>query len=109
MDNSIWKWVYLVGAAVAGLAGMFSFANDYLTWVLMIVAVLVGLFFMDSDDVVNFGIRFLLLAATAASLGSFIAVGPYIAGFFTGVVAFLAPVGLTMLVVFGWKKYFGSM
>ena len=107
MDKSIWKWVYVVGAAVAGLAGMFAFSNDYLTWLLMIVAVLVGLFYMDSSDVVNFGIRFLLLAATAASLGSFIAVGSYIAGFFNGVVAFLAPVGLTMLVMFGWKKYFG--
>jgi hypothetical protein len=107
MDKSVWKWVYLVGAAIAGLAGLFAFSNNYLTWVLMIVGVLVGLFFMDPDDVVNFGIRYLLLAATAAALDSFIAVGPYITGFFNGVVAFLGPVALTTLVMFGWKKYFG--
>jgi hypothetical protein len=105
----IWKWVYVVGVLVASLAGAFAFQNEYLTWALMVVGVLVGIFYFDSADLMNFGLRYLILGAAAATLSKFIVVGPYITGFFTGFFAFLGPVVLAMIVMFFWKKYFGSM
>ena len=63
----------------------------------------------DLDDVVNFAIRFLLLGTTAKALDMIPAVGPYFSGFFGGVFSFLMPVGLTLLFMYFWKKYFSSM
>jgi uncharacterized membrane protein len=110
-SNGWAKWVYLGGVIVAGLVAAFGFtaADPYLQWVLVLAGVLAGIFFLDSGDVVNFGVRFLLLSAVAGALGAVPAVGSYLSGFFGGVVGFLGPVALTLLVVYFWKKYFGSM
>lgn len=107
--SSPWKWVYIAGVVVAAVTGAISFHNDYLTWALMVVGVLVGLFYFDSADLMNFGLRYLILGAAAATLDKFVVVGPYITGFFNGFFAFLGPVVLAMIVMFFWKKYFGSM
>jgi len=61
----------------------------------------------------EFGIRVLLLfavkeALSLAVIGSF-NLGQYVTGFFTGVYDFLLPVGLTLLVVYFWKRYLSSM
>ena len=113
-SNSGWAmWVFLIGLIVAGLAGaLASFVTPvqpYLGWLLLLAGILSGIFFLDSDDVVNFAIRFLLLGAVWKALDAVPAVGPYLSGFFGGVFGFLMPVGLTLLVVFFWKKYFASM
>lgn len=114
------KWVYLIGVIVAGLLGAFGKllplggpAGMVIAWVLIIAGILSGLFFLDSGDVVNFGVRVLLLfavkeALSAAVIGSF-NLGQYITGFFTGVYDFLLPVGLTLLVVYFWKRYLSSL
>jgi hypothetical protein len=47
-----------------------------------------------------------LLTVVASALNSLPFIGPYITGMFTAVVAFLAPVALTLLVVHFIKKYF---
>ena len=110
--GSIWKWVYLVGLVVAGLVAAFNFtvADPYLGWLLLLAAILSGIFFLDSGDVVNFGIRVLLFFAVLKGFDLVPApVGPYLTGFFTGVWGFLAPAGLTLLIVYFWKKYFGNM
>lgn len=113
-SNSGWAmWVFLIGLIVAGLAGAFaSFVTPvqpYLGWLLLLAGILSGIFFLDSGDVVNFAIRFLLLGAVWKALDAVPAVGPYFSGFFGGVFGFLMPVGLTLLVVYFWKKYFASM
>jgi len=110
-STSIWKWLYLIGVIVAGLvAGLgFTALDPFLGWILLLIGILSGIFFLDSDDVVNFAIRFLLLAAVAGAFGAVPAIGGFLSAFFGGVVAFLAPVGLTLLVVYFWKKYFASM
>jgi hypothetical protein len=107
-NNAVWKWIYLVGVIVAGLAGAFSSVVSFpwLGWLLILAGILSGLFFLDSGDVVNFGIRVLLLFAVYKALDAIPAVGPYITGFFGGVFGFFATVGLTLLVVYFWKKYF---
>jgi hypothetical protein len=110
-SSSMWKWLYLIGVIVAGLvAGLaFTALDPYLGWVLLVIAILSGIFFLDSDDVVNFGIRFLLLAAVAGAFSAVPVIGGFLSAFFGGVVAFLGAVGLTLLVVYFWKKYFASM
>ena len=114
------KWVYLIGIIVAGLLGAFggllhlgSPVAMIISWLLILAGILSGLFFLNSKDVVNFGIRVLLLfavkeALSPAVIGSF-NLGQYFTGFFTGVYDFLLPVGLTLLVVYFWKRYLGSL
>ena len=109
MDTkSLGKWFYLVGIVVAMVAGLLAFSANWLTWVLMILGVLAGVFYADADDVVNRGIRYPALVAVAGSLDSFIFVGPYITGLMTGAVTFLGPVLLTSLAVYFWNKTFGK-
>jgi len=108
-SNETWKWVYVIGVLVASLATAFQFkaADPYLGWILMVVGVLVGIFYFDSGDLMNFGIRYLTLFAAKAGLDAVPAVGPFITGFFTGFFNFLGPVVLAMVVMFFLKKYFG--
>jgi len=109
--SSMWKWLYVAGVVVAGVAAAIGFANDILTWVLILVGILVAIFYFDSDDVQNFGLRYLILLAVAAAapLAGVPVVGGFITGFFSGFASFLGPIVLTMIVLNFAKKYFGSM
>ena len=107
--GNVWKWVFLVGALVAAVAGAIGFSHDILTWLLILAGVLVGLFWRDTDDLKGFGIRYLLLAAVASSLGAIPAIGGILTGFFQGFVSFLGPVALATLVMYFWKKYVSGM
>lgn len=98
--GGVWKWVYGLGLVVAAVAGAIGFKNDILTWLLLLAAVLVGLFYFDPDEIEHFGLRFIILFAVQAALSAVPAIGSYITGFFGGVVAFVGPVVLTM--VFMW-------
>ena len=103
--KNIFKWVYLFGLLVAVVAALANFSATWFTTLLLLAAILVGIFYFDSKDVVNQGIRYLVLAAVAGSLGSFIVVGPYLTSIFTAVVGFLGPILLTVLVVHFVNKY----
>ncbi len=105
----IWKWVFVIGALVSAIAGAIGFKNEILTWILILAGVLVGLLWRDTEDLMGFGIRYLLLAAVAGALGAVPALGGYLTGFFGGFVTFLGPVALATLFMYFWKKYFGSM
>ncbi len=104
--KTIFKWVYLIGMLVAILAALFKFTPDWLNWILMLAGVLVGVFYMESGDIVNQGIRYLVLVAVAASLDKFIAIGTYLTTIFNAVVAYLGPILLTVLVMWFIRKYF---
>jgi hypothetical protein len=78
----------------------------WVSLVLVIVGILAAIFFLDADDLVNAGIRFLVLVAVKDALNSISIVGPYITGLFNGVYGFLATILLTLLVVHFVKKYF---
>jgi hypothetical protein len=106
MTKTIGKWLYLIGLLIAIVAGLFSLSFSWLSLILVIMGILAAILFLDSNDVVNAGIRFLVLATVAGALNSLPFVGPYITGMFTAVVGFLAPVVLTLLVVWFIKKYF---
>jgi hypothetical protein len=111
--SSMWKWLYVGGVVVAGLAAALNFtaAEPYLGWVLILVGILVGIFYFDSSDFMNFGLRYLIILALAAAapLVGVPVVGEFISGFINGFATFLGPIVLTMAVMFFWKKYFGSM
>jgi len=106
MAKTIGKWLYLIGLLVAVIAGAFTLSFSWLSMILLLMGVLAAILFVDSSDVVNFGIRYLVLAAVYGALNSVPAIGKFLTGAFGGAVAFLAPVLLTTLVVYFVKKYF---
>ena len=107
--TSFWKWLYVAGILVASIAGAIGFQNQILSIVLAVIGLLVGLFFFDSADLMNFGLRYLIVTAAATSLSVLPVVGGYITGFFVGFATFLGPVVLGMVIMYFVNKYFGSM
>jgi hypothetical protein len=103
--KNIFKWVYLLGLLVAVVAALFKFQNDWLTSLLILAAVLAGIFYFDPDDVVNQGIRFVVLTVVAASLDKFVGIGSYLTAIFVAAVAFIGPAVLTVLFMHFVKKY----
>jgi len=106
---TIWKWVFIVGALVSAIAGAIGFSNDVLTWILILAGIVVGVLWRNTDDLMGFGIRYLLLFAVATAFDALPGIGEYLSGFFQGFVFFLGPVALTTLVMYFLKKYFGVM
>ncbi|GEM_PF-731020 len=111
--ESPWKWVYVLGALVAGVTGAIGFSNPILSWVLLLAGLLVGFLYFDSADVMNFGLRYLIVLAVASASSTFLGVtgmvGGYVSGFVGGFAAFLGPVVLAQVIMHFSKKYFGSM
>lgn len=107
--QTILKWAYIIGGLVAALAGAFSFQNEILTWVLVLIGVLVGLFYVDTEDLTNFGVRYLLLAAVYSTLIAVPAIGIYLTGFFGGFLTFLGPIALATLFMWFWKKHLAPL
>jgi hypothetical protein len=103
--KSLGKWLFLIGLLIAVVVGLFGLAFDWLTWILILLGVLSAVFYFDYNDVVNSGIRYLVLFAVAGAFDSFIAVGPYLTAIFTAVLGFYGPVVLTLLVIWFFKKH----
>jgi hypothetical protein len=103
--KTLFKWVYLIGLLVAVIASLASFSAPWFTSLLIVVGVLVGIFYFDSNDVLNLGIRFVALTVTAVSLDKFVKIGPYLTAIFMAAVHFIGPAVLTVLVVYFIKKY----
>jgi hypothetical protein len=104
--KNLFKWVFLVGLLVAVVVALVNFSAGWLSSLLILAAVLAGIFYFDPDDIVNQGIRYLVLVAVAAALDKFIGVGPFLTAIFSAAVAFIGPAVLTVLVVHFVKKYF---
>ncbi len=104
--KNLFKWLFLAGLLVAIVVALVNFSAGWLISLLILVAVLAGIFYFDSDDIVNQGIRFLVLVATAAALDKFIGVGSFLTTIFQAAVAYIGPAVLTVLVVHFIKRYF---
>jgi lipoprotein signal peptidase len=52
----------------------------------MAVGVIVGVFYFDSDNLINIGLRHLTFGAVANAIDSFYVIGLYIGAFFLGLV-----------------------
>ncbi len=110
MDSkAMWGWLHVISGLTAAVAGAFSFENTYLAWALILVGVLVGLFFTDTEDLTNFGVRYLLTGAVINVFSAVPVVGMYISGFVGGFFTYLGPVALVTLCMWFWKKYFANM
>ena len=55
--SAMWKWLYVAGILVASVAGAFGFQNVILSIIFAVIGLLVGLFYFDSSDLMNFGLR----------------------------------------------------
>lgn len=108
-SRAMLRWLYIIGGLVAAFAGAFAFQNQILTWVLLLIGVLVGLFYTDTEDLTNMGVRYLLLNAVYSALSAVPAVGLYITGFFGGFLAFLGPIALLTLFMWMWKTHLSPM
>lgn len=107
--RTVLKWLYIIGGLVAALTGAFNFQNEILTWVLVLIGVLVGLFYMDTEDLTNFGVRYLLLGATYSVLSGVPGIGGFVTGFFGGFFNFLGPIALFTLFMWFWKKHLAPL
>ena len=106
----IWKWVYVVASVVAAIAGGLAFSNDILTWVLLLVAIIVGWFYFDPEEIGQFGLRVVILFAVQAGLKAIpFGVGTFITGFVGGWLGFLAPVVLVMAFHYFWVKRIATL
>ena len=115
--NWLFKWLFILGGVAAGVMNVLAFDNMFtgasifqkepvsLITVLMLVAIVVGIFYFDSDNLVNTGIRYLVFSAVAPSISGFYKIGNDLAHFFVGFSYFLGPVMLTVCVVYFVKKY----
>jgi hypothetical protein len=101
-----WKWLYVVAILAASILAAAEIQNLWLSVAFALIGLLVGLFYFDSSDLMNFGLRYLIVTAAAAGLDVVPVAGPYLTAFFTAFAAFLAPVILGMVIMFFWKKYF---
>jgi len=101
----LFKWLFIIGGVTAGVTNALAFQPDYLIWTLMIVGVIVGLFYFDSDDLINIGLRYVIFGAVANAVGGFYKIGSYIGAFFLGFFYYLGPVVLTVVVIYFVKKY----
>jgi hypothetical protein len=106
--KNVGKWLYLLGLLVAAVVGLLGFSAVWLSLILALVGILAAILFVDSDDIVHIGIRYLVLGAVFSVLDGIPFVGPYLTGFFGGVFAFLGPVVLTTLVMWFVRKTFFS-
>lgn len=103
--NWVFKWLFILGGVVAGVSNALAVQNEFLISALMLVGVLVGLFYFDSNDVINIGLRYLIFTAVANSVGGFYVIGAYVNDFLTGFAYYLGPMVLTLIVVYFVKKY----
>ena len=102
--KTIGKWAYLVGLVVAILTGLVGYSASWLGLVLILLAVVAGLFYMDPKELTNYGIRYLTLLAATAALSAIPFLGQYITAIAHAMVGFFGPIILTVLLVFNFNQ-----
>ncbi len=102
--KTIGKWSYLVGLVVAIVTALVGYSADWLGIVLIVLAILTGLFLGDTDELTDYGVRYLALFAVAAGLDAFPFLGPYVTTIAQSMLAFFGPIILTVLLVFNYKQ-----
>jgi hypothetical protein len=102
--KTVGKWSYLIGLVVAIVTALIGYSASWLGLVLMVLAVVVGLFLCDPNELTNYGVRFLVLFAVAAAFNEFPFLGPYVTAIANAMVAFFGPIILTVLLVFNFNQ-----
>ncbi len=102
--KDIFKYLFYLGLLLAVVGAFVQI--PFMGLILVLLGILLGIFYFDSDDVVNFGVRYLLFAAVYSAFEAIPAVGMYLSNIFGAVLAFYTPIALTMLVMYFLNKYF---
>jgi len=119
------RWLYLGGMLVTVVIAVFELADNlgadagkWVTWILMLAAILAGIWYADHDDAAMIGLRYLALVAvvgvfavTETTPAGFLVFGDFdIGNYLTliagGVVKFVGPYVLTVLFMRFFKKEF---
>jgi len=102
--KTVGKWAYLVGLVLAIVTALIGYSADWLGIVLLVLAIVAGLLYMDTKELTNYGVRFLALFAVAAAFDAIPFVGPYFTTLANAMVAFFGPIILTVLLVFNFNQ-----
>ena len=108
--NFILKWLFVIGGIATGAVNSLAINPDFnipsfLIWVSVGIGVIVGLFYFNSDDLINVGLRFMIFSAAARSLPGESEFVAYATAFFLGFAFYLGPIVLVMAIVYFVKKY----
>jgi len=111
--NFLFKWLFILGGLAAGVLNVLVVNEiipsdtqyQIIATGLMCVGIIVGLFYFNSDDLINIGLRFIILGQAANFVNGFIKIGGYLAPFFLGFAYYLGPIVVTLSVVYFVKKY----
>lgn len=101
--KAVGKWSYLGGLLLA-IVGAFVDLPDLVGLLIVILAVLAGLFLADPGELTNYGVRYLALVAVAAALDAIPGLGPIVTSIAGAMVGFFGPIILTVLLVFNWNQ-----
>ena len=102
--KTIGKWSYLIGLLVVIVTALIGYSASWLGLIILILAVLTGLFLGDTKELTNYGVRYLALAAVAAALNAFPLLGPWVTTIAQAMVGFFGPIVLTVLFVFNFNQ-----
>ena len=102
--KTVGKWAYLVGLVVAIVTALVSYSAEWLGLVLLVLGIVAGLLYMDTKELTNYGVRYLVLFTVVAALDAFPFVGPYVTSVAYAMVAFFGPIILTVLLVFNFNQ-----
>ena len=104
MMRTIGKWSYLIGLLAVIVAALFGFSAEWFGLVVIILAVLAGLFLANTDELTNYGVRYLTLFAVSLALDAFPFLGTYVTTIVDAMLGFFGPILLTVLLVFQFKQ-----
>ena len=102
--KTIGRWAYLVGLVLAIVTALIGYSASWLVLVLMILAIVTGVLYMDTGELTNYGVRFLVLFAVAAAFDAFPFVGPYVTTIAYAMVEYFGYIILTVLLVFNFNQ-----
>jgi hypothetical protein len=84
-------WIFLLGVAIAIIAGIVAPANMTVVWILAVLGIIVGLLNISLREEVPFLVAALVLIVAANSLAVLPFIGEWLGKILNYVVAFVAP------------------
>ncbi len=91
-NDQVGGWAFIIGLVIAVLAGLIALPTYLTTWVLVILGLIVGFLNIGDKEATTFLIAAIaLLVVGTAGLGAIPAIGGYLTGILTNLVAFVSP------------------
>jgi hypothetical protein len=93
-------WAFIIGLVLA-MAGVFFDLGAWVTQVLIVLGILVGVFHPIRKEIVPLGMVYLALSFAASSMDELVFLGPIVTDVATAWAGFLGPVVLTAMLMWG--------